>query len=246
LLYLDTILNENGQTWINTYLYTVPFAVVGPFGFFANIVCFFILLDPEFNSPLYAYMRVYVCNSTVINLVSCFFGFFYSSRLNDWSNAYWTWAYYVYVYVPFSATLYLYGTVIDIVITIDRIGKLRMKEFIKIGAYKVCAVSFAFSVAVNFVYCFAYKPGSIVYNEEIVGPAGQIIHGYTRWVISLTDFATSELGNILLLVLYTFRDLILMLVEIIVNCVSLFFIRKFVNSKVNAYNQIKKLKFAEN
>jgi hypothetical protein len=229
---LDAILNANGQTWINTWIYTVPFAAVGSFGFFANIICFVIFLDAEFNTPLYSYMRIYVCNSTVIALVSSLFGLFYSSRLNDWSNSYWTWAYYVDVFVTFSTTLYLYGTVIDIVITIDRIGKLRMKEYIKIGAYKVCAMGLAFSVAVNFVYYFAYKPDSIVYDQDIVDLNGNIIHGYTRWIISLTAFATSPLGNVLLLMLYAFRDLFLMLVEIAVNCVSLYYIRKFVNLKV--------------
>lgn len=91
----------------------------------------------------------------------------------------------------------------------------------------ICAV---FCVIVNSPFYFAFAPSEALF-PQVIDQNGVMIHNYTRWLVGVTGFASSELGKTILFVLYGFRDLFLMLIEIILNCVSFYYIRAFLSRK---------------
>ncbi len=116
----------------------------------------------------------------------------------EWSNSYWTHTtrtYYTYVYVPFVTFGYFYGTYLDIVITVDRIENFnkKLKDLMKLSAYKMCIVGFFLCFLVDLPYCFAFVPASI--TTDVFFSDGRMLRGYQIWFAGVSDFASSQVNR---------------------------------------------------
>ncbi len=60
---------------------------------------------------------------------------------------------------------------------------------------------------------------------------GQILREYVIWYTGVSEFASSESGKIILFIVYAFRDLFFMILEIAVNVVSIYYIKCYLSKK---------------
>jgi hypothetical protein len=230
-IHLDDLFYAFGQTLLLNGLNFYPFVIFGSFGFILNIFSFIIFQQTEFNTPLYQYLKVYSINSAQV----CFFATFVflanTQVMFEWSNSYWTHVYYLHVFVPFANTGYFYGTVLDILITLDRIANFNklVKKLISKSVYRICIASLVCCIAINFVYFFAFKPASLTTNVKV--RPKNTIQEFTLWYPGLTDFSISYIGKISLFVLYSFRDIFMMIAEIVVNIVSIYYLKNYLSRK---------------
>jgi hypothetical protein len=131
LIPLDFLLDLLGQSIAQTATAVGIFPLLSTLGFITNILSFFIFRDPELTMPMYDYLKVYSLNSSVVCLVSIAAWFALSYRWISWANAYWSIAYNCYVFNIFGGIVYFFGTYLDILITIDRIGNITNRQLIK-------------------------------------------------------------------------------------------------------------------
>jgi hypothetical protein len=229
---LDFLLDSYAKTWTLSHLWLWPFVTLGPLGFLLNSLSFAILRDCAFKStPIYAYLRVYALNSALICLVSTFAFAAMSTRLFAWSNSYSTHFYHLFVYTPVANTGYFYGTFLDIVVTLDRIANFNqhVRGFLKYSVKRTCMTGLLFCVLIEFAYYFEFVPSCK--HLDVVDQNGVVIHGFTLWFIDHSDFAESRFGKVILFLIYAFRDVFLMLVEIGLNLLSAHYLRVYVNER---------------
>jgi hypothetical protein len=139
--------------------------------------------------------------------------------------------YYCYVFVPSVTFGFVFGIYLDIVITVDRIGNFnrKVKDFMKLSAYKMCMIGFALCFLIDLPYCFAYMPNS--FKTDVLFPDGRVAREYTVWYWDVTEFAGSETGKVIMFIVYAIRDFFLLIVEVGINIVSLYYIKKYFQKK---------------
>jgi hypothetical protein len=225
---VDKLFTSIGQTWAQNYIWSVANSTFALLGFFLNILNLIVLRDSQFFSmPLYDYLRVYSLNGAIILLFTSSIGFCSTSyRLFAQANSKWANVYYIYLYVPVVNTGYFFTSVLDSLITLDRIAcfKPQLKEHIKLSPYKASLVAYLVCALVNFPYFFVYKPIS----RQVPLNASQ---SFTLWSSGRTDFARSEQGTIVTCVVYALRDVLTMLMEIVLNVISLFYLKQYLKRK---------------
>jgi hypothetical protein len=235
LIPIDALYDSYAKTWPLTYLWLYPFVILGPLGCLLNSLSFLILRRPEFNTrPMYAYLKVYSLNSAQICLVSTFVFTSMSTRLFAWSNSYPAHFYHLFVYTPLANTGYFYGTFLDIVVTLDRIGSSNksIRKWLRYPANTTCILGLVFCILIEFAYYFEFEPNSKQF--DVIHQNGVVEHGFTLWFIDNSKFAESQFGKVILFLIYGFRDLFLMIVEICLNCVSVYYLRGYMGRNAAA------------
>jgi hypothetical protein len=223
---LDALLTNFGQTWLFNSLWFYPSVIVSSLGTIFNIVSLIVFRDKEFDTSLYSYLRVYSLNSMQV----CFFGIFLfaanSKRMFPWGNAWWTHAYWLYWYCPVAVTGYVYGTLLDILITLDRISTFnkRVQVFFKYSPRVMALITLGISVIIQFPWYFVFVPASLVVTLDTG-------HVYEIWYAGQSAFAYSNAGQIVLYIIYGFRDITLMLVMIALNFTSVRYIKTYLSKK---------------
>jgi hypothetical protein len=144
----------------------------------------------------------------------------------SWGNSYWTQVYFTWVYLPLVVTGYLFGTILDIYIILDRITAFNKKfgVFFKFTPRIMMAIALALSIVIQLPWFFDLAPVSVTVTLD-TGVDYQI------WFSGLTRYAVSEVGQIVLFVVYATRDVGSMAVEIVLNIVSIVYFKLYVNRK---------------
>ena len=126
------------------FSYTVMYTVLGSISliaFMLNLTSFWILSNKrEFNIPLYTYMRIYSMSGTVSSFTN---GISYliinSAHFTHLFNLYLSGYFGTYIYYVLLQTGYFFATLLDILISLDRIALFNKstKKFLKrFGYYK--------------------------------------------------------------------------------------------------------------
>jgi hypothetical protein len=143
------------------HLSLIPIAVVGTS---LNIMTLVLLRSKRFHLPFYKYLRVY----TVISILICLFNatlFSSSSRdLLKFTNSKASMMFFCYICLPIVSSLYLYGTFLDIVLSIDRVASLsrRIHWFRYIKPKKLCSILATILLTMSISYWFLFKPVDMV------------------------------------------------------------------------------------
>jgi hypothetical protein len=160
---LDEILTSVGSNWFLDNLNLYPLTLISIVGLILKIISFVVFLDKEFTIPLYAYLKVFSINNTLLCLV-CVINFTATThRIFEWSNTWWAQVYYNYVFILFEALFYCYGGFIvhlNVVIMLDRISffNRRVQALLKLLPYSISAISFVICFIVNVPSFFAFAP----------------------------------------------------------------------------------------
>ena len=187
---LDDLLTSYGSTWILDILNLYLFTIISILSLIANLISFIIFCKMINSLPLNQYLRVYCVSNVCISLVSVFNFLATSYRLINWSNSFWTQAYYNYVYTPVANLSYFYSGVLDIVILLERIAifnKLVKTYLDKLSPTFVCTVLFALCTFIDFPYFFVYVPFSFTAKLDANT-------SYTIWFSDASPFAKSIAG----------------------------------------------------
>jgi hypothetical protein len=225
---LDAVLTKYGSNFYLDLFNLVPFTLVSVVGFVLNTFSFVAFLDDEFKGiHLYSYLRVYCIN----NMIMCFlniFNFVYSSiRILPWSNSFLTQLYSNYVYIPITNFNYFYGSLLDIVILLNRISYFNatVKNCIKFSPLTICSISFLVCLIVEFPFFFFFMPNSHTATLK----DGTI---FTIWFSDMTQFAQSTSGSVLKFLMYGLRDILVMLIILVLNVISTCLLKQHLSQKL--------------
>jgi hypothetical protein len=156
------------------------------------------------------------------------FNFAYVSyRLFPWGNSFWAQAYYDFVYGNVSSVFYFFGSMLDIVILIDRIANFNKKvkeRLTNLSPYKVGAIVLVVCLVIDMPYFILYMPGEVVAQINATTT-------FTIWFSATTPLATSRIGAALIFVCYGLRDVGVVVIEVFLNLVSMFYLKQFLNKK---------------
>jgi hypothetical protein len=224
---LDAVLTKYGSNFYLDLFNLVPFTLVSTIGFVLNTLSFVIFLDQEFKGiHLYSFLRVYSIN----NMIMCFlniFNFMYSSiRILPWSNSYWTQIYSNYIYIPITNLNYLFGSLLDIVILLNRISYFNVfvKRHIKLSPPKICLIAFIVSLIVEFPFFFVFMPNS---HTSVLRDGST----FTIWFGDVTRFSQTEIGTITTFITYGLRDILVMLIILVLNIISAWLLKRHLRAK---------------
>jgi hypothetical protein len=222
---LDYTFNSVGYVLLTDQLYTFLITSVSVIGLFLNILSLLAFNHNDLpDMPLYKYLKVYTTTGMIINFFYIFEFLSISLHYIPFARTYVGQVYYNFILIPIASTGYFYGSVLDIIITLDRIANFspRVKSLMTLSAYKTSAIAFIATVAVNFAFFFVYTPTPLV-NPKTGEQVG--------WYCGLTAFATSQPGTILTFIVYALRDVVLLALEIALNFASVYFLSRHLKKK---------------
>lgn len=222
------ILNE--QFWL---FFNIPLGIIGTF---LNILCAIVLFtnkSSDFSTPLYKYLRVYTINSAQTTFFVTFAFLGNTGHLIPFNYTYTSSAIFLYVIVPFSNLGYFYGTLLDILMTIDRIASMspRLKSYIKLTPYQHCFICFVICLIVDMPFFFMVAP------NELTAPINST-HQVTVWFTGVSEFSRTKIGHTMAYTVYILRDAFTMFIVIILNAISLYLLREYLSRKASLLNRV--------
>lgn len=212
------------------YFNLYPFTVISVLGFALNLGSYVIFNHREFhNMALYSFFRSYCLNNSLLCFLSIFNFTYSTARLISWSSSYPAQFYYNYVFIPIQGLSYFYSNVIEVFILFDRVHKLKgLKRFKSLATWmstwphKTMIISFLICLLLELPYFFIFRPGqmNVCSNSTVI----------IVWVSQPTKFH-SFLSKFLVLGVYSFRDLIVAIAQIILNGYSLYLLKRYLKQK---------------
>lgn len=222
---LNDLLTSYGSTYLLDSLNLYLLTSVSIVGLVVSILSYRIFRLDQFKIALYSYLQVYSVNSAVICFLS-FFQFTYGTyRIFNWSNSYYTHALNSYLLAPALTTCYFYSSILDIIVQLESISIYYKKLKIRLAPRRVCLIAFIACVFINSPFYFTNKPLARTYQLPDKT-------NYTIWFPGLTSFAKTTVGVISTSFLYLVRDLFVLFIQLIMNIVSIYKLKKFLANKV--------------
>jgi hypothetical protein len=216
--------------WLWLYVHTP----LNGLGVLLNSLTFIILQHREFKGwPLYDYMRVYSVNSAVLSLFQALLFMAGAQRTITWPDPCTAYLFTVYTIVPITTTSNFYATVIDVLISLDRIGILKpdvAKFMQQCSAYKTSLAVLIGCLLFNFPFFFVFTPVSVTANVNATWTE-------TVWTVGLSSYGSSLFGFILTMIIFVVRDVLLTVLEIILNIASVYFFKQYLNKKAFILNK---------
>jgi hypothetical protein len=219
--------NFAASTWPTDNFNFWPFVTVGPTAALLNALAFLILQDPEFDLKLYQYMRVYTANNAILSIFLTFNWINCCIRIIPWTNSELAQSLSIYFDGNIINALYFFGSLIDLLMLVDRIGifKNKIKNIIKISPYKMCAIAFVFMVVVDAPFFFVLVVAAPL-PFKLNATSTYIVWSYTN-----SAFANSELGIVLTYVVFAIRDVIVGLAQISLNFAVIVYFKQYVQNR---------------
>jgi hypothetical protein len=225
---LDYILTHfAGSTWATDNFNFWPFVTIGPIATLLSILAFIVLQDPEFDIDLYKYMRVYTVNNALLTLLITFQWLNCCIRIIPWTNSYMGQAVCIYFVVNTANALYFYGSLIDILMILDRIAIFNkfVKSLIKLSPYIICCITFVVMVVVE-------GPGFLVLVISSESFKLNATTSYIVWYNKNSEFANSRAGTVLTYLVFIIRDVLLGIVQIILNFALVVCFKQYMSKKM--------------
>jgi hypothetical protein len=220
---LDQLFNAFGLTLFQEIVYfcLIPISIIG---IMLNILALCILDSHKFTLPFYTYLRAY----TVCSIFICLFNSSHFSvglrRTFEFTNSRLSMIYICYFYIPIITILNVYGTALDVILSIERIVLLstKMNWYKYMNARRMCILlAVVFSVLTT-PYWFFFEP-----NEVTV-----YLNGTTLFVLHF--YKTRKLDELIKFYFYIFRffaDVIPIFVETTANIFSVYLIKKYIKKR---------------
>ena len=224
----DFWLTNFGSTWLIDSIYLFAIAPIGLFGFILNLLSFYVLMDKKFNNiKVYTFFRAVTINSAILNLFSASLFTNTSFRYLEFTNSYAATVYGCLVNYPISNVCYIFGSTLDIVISIERcsIFLARLKALLNHPPKVACLVLFLISVLVGGPFFFIDTPN--YFDVQLDARTN-----YRIWYWDLSMFGKSLAGKVLVFAGYFIRDVLFFVVELVFNVVSIVLFKKYFKNKV--------------
>lgn len=222
--WLESILSSLGYSTSASAENIILILIPNGLGILSEIACFIVFMRIKIDSALYKYLRAYTVNNLVI--CCCLFNLFFYSiyTLGDPKSKVNVTTYFIFI-VALSS--YLYCTLLDTVILLDRIATFnrQVKQWLKIiSPYKQVILLLIITIALDIPYFFLIEPTSLT----LTSPYGTV---YTLWYSGASPFASSQAGFAIIIFLLVVNYFIVMFIQIALNICSLFYVRKHLAEK---------------
>ena len=224
---IDQVFEQFGSTWVLDSIYLFFILPLGLVGFCLNILCFYILKHKEFDKiNFYSYFKVITINSALICLIQSTLFSSLTYRYFDFSNTYEANYYATMIYIPVSNVFLLYGSILDMCMSIERssIFYAKLKILVKTKPNLICFVLFIVSILIGLPYFFINCPS---YYDA---PYGKNTY-FRIWYWEITEFGRSIAGLFLTYANFFIRDVVFMLIELALNIFTIILFRNYFHNK---------------
>lgn len=227
---LDRALTRIGSDWTLDAIYLFAFPILGLIPFAFNILSYIIFKSPHFSQKksLYIYLKVSCLNSSVINLITAINFLWSSQRYFKFANSQLAVYLRCYLRFPIILSAYSFGSLIDIVLALERLCELTNSKrlFNRARPFCVCAVTLILSVCFNLTIIFMCEPK----RQVLVIDAGS---NYTVefFYLGKTSFSTTKFGVTTRYIRFIIRDILTLLLLFGINLAA------FVNFRRKYYTQ---------
>ena len=225
---VDYWLTQYGSTFSLDAIYLfflTPFAFLGAI---LNLFSFLLLNKKELSkNNFFNYFKYTSLNGFLINLFETFLLIGCSHRYVSISNTYGALFYGNYFYLPITSTLNFYGSILDILINLERLScfKTRIKSFFKYPARYVCLIAFISCLIINSPYFLINEPG--VFDA----PLGNSTY-FRIYYWAITDYSQTLTGKTLNYVVYFIKDVLTFIAEVSINIWSIILFKKYFKLKL--------------
>lgn len=231
----ESVLRQIGSTWVYDSIFLFVFPPIGLASLLSNLISYYILSGPYFaHKPLYTYLKAMCLNSAVTNLVSISNILWNTKHYLDISNTQWTSMLRCYFKMPVAFGTYFYGSVIDIVLALERLFELTNQRhvFRRFQPSRVCLVLLIACIVFNIPFFFVFVPT----RKELFNP----VKNTTEYIYFYgeSEFALSRTGKVIKTVHYLFRDAFTLAILILINMISLILFRR-IYYKQGVYSLLK-------
>jgi hypothetical protein len=213
-----------GSTFVTEVIY-VSLIPIGIIGILLNLFALLVLRSDKFNLPFYTYLRIFTINGIFICLINGTQFTIGVRRIIPSTNTKFSMLYVCYVYVPVIRLLNLYGSTLDVVLSMERVSLLskRMVWFRKWKPVKVCLTIATICIIFSIPFWFFFKPMEMeVYLNETTPFRLHFFNlGYNN---SFMNFYFYKLPY--------FTDIPPIFIETICNFLSIYLIKKYVKRKL--------------
>jgi hypothetical protein len=226
---LEDVLSAHGSTLWTDLLWLCPLVAVNSFGLSFNLFSFLVLHDFSFGAPLYQYLRVYTLNSSIINLALLL------ERLtNSFHGSPQT--IHAFVLEPVFIACAFVAACLDVAIAVDRLSYFspRVRASLQLYPHQISLVCVMSCTLVLLACLFVHAP----YPHEF-GQRGNLT---VMWLTEPSESARTDLGHLTNLVLYSLRNVLVVVIEIGLNLVLVVHLREYVEKR-NEKSALKKEKF---
>lgn len=227
---------------ITNYFYLFLYVPCSVVGFVLNTICLRILFRMNFRSTTYFYLRQLTFLSWTFNLLQIMFGFGMSQPTLSLGNRRFAQIYLCQVFAPLHYHLTFYKFVIDALVILDRLSKMhtrgKLAQVGKVLSYSPVlnsVIAFVISFALVWPQYLAYIPNSGQIRSKSDGSLIQDVH-----FSDLSGFARSKSGKLWLQSLNVLRSGTILIVDIVLNLVSIVKFRRYFSKKVKLLSMSKR------
>lgn len=218
-------LRSVGSSPLYDALYLFAFPPISTISLLTNLLVIAILSARFFKrKAIYNYLRVSCLNSSVVSLIYVITFICDSRRYLAVSNSEFATYFRCYFKIPVINTCYFYGSVLDIVLAIDRLVEFTpiKTDFRRMNSMLVSGGLFAVCLIINVPHFFVFEPRKSL-EVLVSNVSGQLVNSTeTFHFYAETQFATSDEGRMLLYVQKFVRDILTLIVLILINLIFMF------------------------
>jgi hypothetical protein len=139
---------------------------IGLTGVLLNVLALIVLRSDKFNLPFYTYLRAYTSASLFICLINSTQFTAGARTILPFTNSIESARYYSFIFYPFQVIINVYGSFLDIVLSMERVVLLSKKFewFRKINPKVLCVILFVIAFAMSSPYFILYRENIIKRN----------------------------------------------------------------------------------
>ena len=245
---IQTKLNDNyhlklywhehyGNYFYIDILYITVLCPVSVIGVFLNLITLKIFKSRCFSTKnVYKYFKVYTINSLIICFLFSINFLFRSPTILEYTNTYAVRLLGIKIMFPIFATIYFYLSILDIVISLERVSHflIKLKKLHAFNPYKVCTWLFLINILINLIYILVYEPGHSNVNLNLQT-------NYSIYYNTLSTYGKTKIGQLNIAAIYILRDVVILFIVIILNVLSIILLNKYLKRRriflnVNAEN----------
>lgn len=224
---LDSVLTKYGSTIFLDTFNLYPYTIISTLGFLLSTLSLVVFMNrKEFDGiRLYVYLRVYSINNMILCFVNIFNFTFCSYRILSWSNSFPSQVFFNYLFTPISSVCYFYGSVLDILILMDRISFfcqwLKASRFNQLSPTSICVWTLIVCIIID-------APSFVYYEIEYQTFRLDATRNFTIW---FSKPSTNKILTILEYMVMAIRDILVLLIEVWLHITSIVLFKKHLKRK---------------
>jgi hypothetical protein len=229
MLTLDKLYELLGSYYLMDFFHMFILGPITLIGFILNTISVSILLNRSFfRTRFYEYLCVVCLKSAIRNLFTVFLMFFLSRRYFAFASAYWASLVLGYLITPVLTTLFLFGSLVDIWITLEKLARFKRiyNKLLIFSPFKTSIILLASSMLINSPTYFRLTSANMIVLDTNKNMTTIVYY------LQLTSFSKSHLGKNLIRMVVIFKSTVVLAILIVLNFIILKILRKYFKQKV--------------